>query len=127
MMDAVKSALIGLGVPKTQIKTEAFGTDKRNPMTKKTTSTEIAGSVTFQDSNTIAPVPVGATILDAAEDAGVFIDNACRSGTCGSCRIKLVSGNVKIAEEDALTEEDKAQNYILACQSEISSDVTVEA
>jgi ferredoxin len=29
--------------------------------------------------------------------------------------------------EDALTEEDKVQDYILACQSEISSDVTIEA
>jgi ferredoxin-NADP reductase/Fe-S-cluster-containing hydrogenase component 2/putative sterol carrier protein len=127
MMDAVKRALLELGVPDAQIKTEAFGTDKRDPTAKRTLSTEIAGSVRFQVSDTIAPVPVGATILDAADEAGVFIDNACRSGTCGSCRVKLVSGNVKMAVEEALTEEDKAQNYILACQAEIGSDITVEA
>jgi ferredoxin-NADP reductase/Fe-S-cluster-containing hydrogenase component 2 len=127
MMNAVRSVLAELGVPDNQIKTESFGTDKRNPTTKGKVSTEIAGSVTFQASNTNAPVSVGATILDAAEKAGIFIDNACRSGTCGSCRIKLVSGNVKMAVEDALTEEDKSRNYILACQAEISSDVTVEA
>ena len=127
MMDAVKGALVGLGVPAAQIKTEAFGTVKRDPTAKGTASTEIAGNVSFQVSDTIAPVPVGATILDAADEAGVFIDNACRSGTCGSCRVKLVSGNVRMAVEDALTEEDKARNYILACQAEIGSDVTVEA
>ena len=127
MMDAVKGALLGLGVPAAQIKTEAFGTVKRDPTAKGTASSEIAGNVRFEVSDTIAPVPVGATILDAADEAGVFIDNACRSGTCGSCRVKLVSGNVRMAVEDALTEEDKVQNYILACQAEIGSDVTVEA
>jgi ferredoxin-NADP reductase len=127
MMDAVKAALVGLGVPEIQIKTEAFGTIKRDPTAKGTASTAVLGRVLFQASDTTAPVPVGATILDAADEAGVFIDNACRSGTCGSCRIKLVSGSVRMAVEDALTKEDKAEGYILACQAQIGSDVTVEA
>jgi ferredoxin-NADP reductase/Fe-S-cluster-containing hydrogenase component 2 len=127
MMDAVKAALLGLGVPEAQIKTEAFGTVKRDPTVKGTASTEIAGNVTFQASDTTAPVPVDATILDVADEAGVFIDNACRSGTCASCRIKLLSGSVKMAVEDALTEEDRAEGYILACQAKISGDVKVDA
>jgi ferredoxin-NADP reductase len=127
MMDDVRAALIKLGVREAQIKTEAFGTFKRNPTTKSATSAEVVGNVVFQASDATAPVPAGATILDVAEEAGVFIDNACRSGTCGSCRVKLVCGNVRMAVEDALTEEDKARNYILACQAQIVSDVTVEA
>jgi ferredoxin-NADP reductase len=127
MMDAVRAALIGLGLPETQIKTEAFGTIKRNPTTKGTASTEIAGQVVFQASDTTAPVPVGATILDAADQAGVFIDNACRSGTCGSCRVKLLAGSVKMTVEDALSSEDQAEGYILACQAKIQSDVKVDA
>ena len=58
-------------------------------------------------------MPVGLTILDAADGAGVFIDNACRSRTRGSCRIKLISGSVQRAVEDALTSQDKAEGYIL--------------
>jgi ferredoxin-NADP reductase/Fe-S-cluster-containing hydrogenase component 2 len=127
MMEAVQAALIGLGVPETQIKTEAFGTVKRDPTAKGAASTEVAGKVVFQASDTTAPVPVGATILDAADEAGVFIDNACRSGTCGSCRVKLLSGSVRMAVEDALTEQDKAEGYILACQAKIRGDVKVEA
>ncbi len=68
-----------------------------------------------------------ATILDAADEAGIFIDNAFRSGTCGSCRVKLLSGNARMAVEDALTEQDKAEGYILACQAKIHGDVTVDA
>ena len=118
MMDAVKAALVGL---------EAFGTVKRDPTAKGAASTLIAGQVVFQASDTTAPVPVGATILDAADEAGVFIDNACRSGTCGSCRVKLVSGSVRMAVEDSLTEGDKAEGYILACQAQIRGDVIVDA
>jgi ferredoxin len=51
---------------------------------------------------------VGSTILDAAEQAGIFIDNACRSGTCGSCRVKPASGAVRMSVEDSITDEDKA-------------------
>jgi hypothetical protein len=43
MMDAVKAALVLLDVRHTQIKTEAFGTIKRDPTTKDAGSKEIAG------------------------------------------------------------------------------------
>ena len=56
-----------------------------------------------------------------------FIDCACRSGTCASCRVKLLSGNVTMAVEDALTEQDKAEGYILACQAKLRGDVRVDA
>jgi ferredoxin len=127
MMETTKATLLMLGVPIAQIKTEAFGTVKRDPRSKGAASVEAAGKVFFQASDMTAFVPVDETILDAADEAGVFIDNACRSGTCGSCRVKLVSGNVRMAVEDALTEQDKADGYILACQAKISSDVKVEA
>jgi ferredoxin len=127
MMDAVKGALVGLGVPEAEIKTEAFGTVKRNPTVRGAASTEVAGKVVFQVSDTTAPVPVDATILDAADEAGVLIDNACRSGTCGSCRVKLISGSVSMGVEDALTEQDKAEGYILTCQAKIRGDVRVDA
>ena len=127
MMDAVKAALVELGVPKTQIKTEAFGTVKRNPTAKGAVLTDFAGKVVFQASDTTAPVAIDATILDAADEVGVYIDNACRSGTCGSCRAKLISGAVSMAVEEALTEQDKAEGYILTCQAKIRGEVKVDA
>jgi ferredoxin-NADP reductase/Fe-S-cluster-containing hydrogenase component 2 len=127
MMDAVKAALAGLGVAEGQIRTESFGTVKRDPTAKSAVSREVAGKVFFQASNTTAPVFAGSTILDAADQAGVFIDNACRSGTCGSCRVKLAKGSVHMAVGDALSSEDKSEGYILACQGEITGDVVIDA
>jgi ferredoxin-NADP reductase len=127
MMDAVKAALAGLGVAEGQIRTEAFGTVKRDPTAKSAVSPEVAGKVFFQASNTTAPVFAGSTILDAADQAGVFINNACRSGTCGSCRVKLAKGAVHMAVDDALSGEDKTDGYILACQAEVAGDVVIDA
>ena len=45
MMDAVKAALLGLGVPRTQVRIEAFGTVTRDPTAKGARSEHIAGKV----------------------------------------------------------------------------------
>jgi ferredoxin-NADP reductase/Fe-S-cluster-containing hydrogenase component 2 len=127
MMDASKTALVKLGMPENQVRTEAFGTVTRDPTAKVAQSGNIAGNVIFQASDTTALVPADATILDVADELGVFIDCACRSGTCASCRVKLLAGKVSMAVQDALTQQDKAEGYILACQAKVDGDVIVDA
>lgn len=127
MMDGVRQALRQLGVAPEQIRMEAFGTIKRDPLSKTHGNGALKGRVTFGMAQVTVPLRNGATILDAAEDAGIAIDNACRSGTCGMCRVKLLSGQVDMISDDALTEEDKTAGYILACQAEARGDITVEA
>jgi len=68
MMDAVRTALLGLGAAENQVRTEAFGTITRDPTSKSARSIEIAGRVRFQPSAAAVSVPAGATVLDAAED-----------------------------------------------------------
>src|SRR5262249_25437323 len=82
MMTETKTALLNLNMPENEIRTEAFGTVTRDPTAKGARSGKIAGNVLFQATETSAPVPEDATILDIADELGVFIDNACRSGTC---------------------------------------------
>ncbi|MFZ2313439.1 MAG: 2Fe-2S iron-sulfur cluster-binding protein [Methylobacter sp.] len=127
MMDAVKAALSDLGVPASQIKTEAFGTIKRDPTAVGARTGAVAGRIQFQRSQIGAAALEGTTILDAADEADVYIDSACRSGTCGLCRVKLLSGKVHMAVEDALTEDEKTDGYILACQAEVETDVEIDA
>jgi len=127
MMEDVKGFLLGVGFSQAEIKTEAFGSVTRDPTLNKGRSAAIAGTLTFLASDVRKPVPEDATILDVADEFGVLIDNACRSGTCASCRIKLMSGRVSMAVQDALTEQDKAEGYILACQAKVHGNVSVEA
>jgi hypothetical protein len=65
--------------------------------------------------------------IDAADEPGVFIDNTCRSGMCGLWRTKLVLGNVPMAVEDALFQEEKAEGYMLASHAIIRTHVRVAA
>src|SRR5262245_48588053 len=127
MMSEVKGALLELGMPEGQVRTEAFGTVTRDPRAKSARSGNFAGNVVFLASDTTAPVPVDATILDVADELGLFIDSACRSGTCASCRVRLLAGKVSMEVQDALTDRDKAEGYILACQAKIRGDVAVDA
>jgi NADH oxidoreductase Hcr len=68
------------------------------------------------------------TVLEALESLQLPIIGACRSGVCGSCKCKVVSGSVEnISEQPSpLTEDDQQQGYILACSSRASSDLELE-
>ena len=142
MMEATEKFLAELGVPKEQIKTEAFGPAIGKPepavatapsATPKAPATipepEKAAIVTveFSKAQKTAPLSPEKSVLEASEDIGVNIPFECRVGTCGVCKTKLISGEVTMAIEDALTPEDKAAGIILACQAKSTGNVVVEA
>jgi ferredoxin len=66
-------------------------------------------------------------VLEVAESIGVPIDYSCRTGICGICKTKLLEGTVSMEVQDALTPEDKADGWILACQAKSLGNVTVDA
>ena len=72
-------------------------------------------------------VPPTKTVLEASEDVGVNIEYSCRVGTCGVCRVKLLSGTVSMEVEDGLEPGDKSNSIILACQAKATGDVAVDA
>lgn len=67
------------------------------------------------------------SILEAATRAGVSLPHDCTLGGCGTCRVRLCQGSVHYdAFPMALTEEEHAEGYALACQARCSSDVVIE-
>ena len=67
------------------------------------------------------------TILQAALREGIDFPNVCRVGGCGSCKCKLVDGDVVEMTETGylLSEKEIADGYILACQSRPRTDVEI--
>ena len=63
----------------------------------------------------------------ASEELDIGIEFACRVGTCGICKVKMTSGEVEMAVEEALEPDDMANGIILACQAKPKSAVAVEA
>lgn len=64
----------------------------------------------------------GKSILEASLDQGIKLPFSCREGQCGTCKAKLISGNVKLRKNHFLTEEELADGYILLCQGFPESD-----
>ena len=65
-------------------------------------------------------------ILDAAEKAGLEIENSCRAGTCGTCTAKVLKGEVTYEEDyDALSGLEAGE--ILTCCAKPVSSVVVDA
>lgn len=69
----------------------------------------------------------GESVLSAALKAGVNLPSDCRLGGCGTCRIRLLGGRVTYDERPmALTPEEEAQGFALACQARATSDLAVK-
>ena len=72
-------------------------------------------------------VESGETVLDAALRQGVNLRYGCRNGACGSCKGKLLDGDIHYdGDLKALTDDDKAQNLALFCQAIPDSELTIE-
>lgn len=85
----------------------------------------------FEDGVTrFISVAQGETLSDAAYRQKVNIPLDCRDGACGTCRAFCESGQYDMPEElyieDALTPEEAAEGYILACQCRPTSDAVFQ-
>ena len=68
-------------------------------------------------------------VLEAALAAGLNLPHSCKSGHCGSCRARLVAGEIRYPNGRPLgiSEQEERGGHILLCQARAQSDLTVEA
>lgn len=66
-------------------------------------------------------------LLRVAIVAGVHVNASCGgSGTCGKCKVKILEGEHRSQPSSKLSEQEVANGYVLACQTEILGDLVVE-
>ena len=84
--------------------------------------------VIIGESETDITASANETVLAAIERAGIPAPSRCRSGECGWCRSKLVSGTVYIPEanDDGRRFTDKEFGYVHPCASFPTSDLVIE-
>jgi ferredoxin len=87
-------------------------------------------TVEFQPFGRRVQTPAGVTLLHAARDAGLGLLSICGgAGLCDSCRIRVIRGDVSRVsahERDALSGDDLAAGYRLACQVRTQGDTVVD-
>ena len=77
-----------------------------------------------KDVKTIAQA--GDSLYALMENNGVEIDAPCSgNGTCGKCRVKIISGAVEMESNTHLSKEDYNDGWCLACQSKIIGDAVI--
>ncbi len=142
MMASTRQLLLSVGVPKESIHTEAFSsppgtqeTDYEFGKTKAESKQESSDDKTtgeekrikFQKSGGECQVDASVSILEAAEELGIELPFECRSGICGQCKVRLLSGTVKMETQDALSPAESKQGMVLACQAHCKTDVVIDA
>ena len=85
--------------------------------------------ITIQPDEQVFWAERGEHVLEAALKAGHVLPYSCRSGTCGACMGKLLSGKVTYdgAKPPALSKLQESENKALFCQAYPASDLVIEA
>ena len=82
-------------------------------------------TVDFEPLGRRARVAQGTTLLEAARQAGVGLNAVCGgAGTCRTCRLRVVAGEVSPPNE--AEREVEAEGLRLACQARVLGDVRVD-
>src|ERR1044072_5858525 len=72
------------------------------------------------------PCDPNEAVLDAAQPARLETPSPCRKGVCGTCKGRLVSGEVRAYAGDALGAAERAAGQVLFCQSRPRSNLVIE-
>ena len=65
------------------------------------------------------------SILDCASAAGLEVPYSCTSGVCGTCRAKVLEGDVRMERNYALDKAEVAAGFILTCQAHPTTERVV--
>jgi phthalate 4,5-dioxygenase reductase subunit len=117
LMEAVRAAT-GHWTP-TSIHFEAFSeADARRP-------DDQPFKVKLASSGKVIDVPAGTTILEAMRAEGIDVPSSCESGTCGTCRTKLLEGEAD--HRDLVLNENERGSQIMICVSRAKTpDITID-
>jgi ferredoxin-NADP reductase len=138
-MKAVRDLLDEAGFDRTHYHEESFSFDALPPAEQAAASEGAGGaaveaeadgaakfSVTFAKMRRDIECGASEHVLDAAKRAGVRLPASCTQGMCGTCKVKLVSGQVDMRHNGGIRQREIDQGMVLLCCSKPLSDLVVD-
>ena len=132
MMEEAHRALAIRGVALNKIRQESFMTAtaaKPGEVTMEEDDTLKTREITLFYEGTEYKVPVKPheSVLEAALNMDIDLPYSCQAGMCTACMGRCTSGKVQLDEEDALSEAELKEGFILTCVTHpMSDDVVIE-
>lgn len=86
---------------------------------------DVAFKVKLAKSGETIDVPADRTILEAARAAGAAMASSCESGTCGTCKCRLIEGAVD--HRDMVLMDEERETHIMICVSRaLEGDLVID-
>jgi ferredoxin-NADP reductase len=117
-MDTVERALLGSGVAEARLHVERFATAPPDvPPPTPDGSTDVLVTIQLDGRTESTQHRPGMTILQTARQAGLSPPFSCESGNCATCMAHLDEGTCSMLANNALTEDEIAEGWVLTCQA----------
>ena len=131
MMDIVVEGLEKSGIAPDLVKRESFTTGETSTgQVAEPAATDVDGQlvkIILNGEEHVFNVPPNKSILETGLSLDIDMPYSCQSGLCTACRGKLLSGEVKMDEDDGLSASEKSEGYVLCCVGHpASADVVIE-
>lgn len=117
-MDPIIATAKEKGFSAERIHEERFTAKLAPPKLDKVFDVKIASS------GKIIKIPGDKSVTAALEDKGVKVKTSCEQGACGTCKVKVLEGEVEHRDK-RLKDPEKAEGWFLPCVSRAKSDVLV--
>lgn len=128
LISEAKQALIDAGIPSPSVHREIFTTNQLGQVSlapQEITDTSVAvatGRANLHGRVSSFELYEGDSVLDAVQRVRPDAPFACRSGVCSTCQAVIKAGEVEMAVNYGLTDDEVARGYVLTCQSRPTTD-----
>ncbi|NRO95031.1 2Fe-2S iron-sulfur cluster binding domain-containing protein [Paraburkholderia sp. NMBU_R16] len=135
-MEAVRKMLADAGFDRSRYHEESFSFEETvapeldaiaaSPAVSDAAPVGERFAVSFAKSRREIECPADQHVLDAARQAGVRLPSSCTQGMCGTCKVKLVSGQVDMKHNGGIRQREIDQGMVLLCCSKPLTDLVID-
>ncbi|HLJ00981.1 MAG TPA: 2Fe-2S iron-sulfur cluster-binding protein [Bradyrhizobium sp.] len=114
------------GIPETALHIENFSLpaheERRDLDAADAAGNDVALTVVLNGQSQTIKYHGQTTVLAAMKQAGLSPESSCEEGFCGACRALKVKGDIELAANYCLSNEDLDLGWILTCQARVKSE-----